>query len=100
MAEKGKPFIDGEFIKNCLTIFTEYACPEKKHLVKQTSLFRLFHAGQMIFQIISKKLRKRDRNRVKLSVWLWMRALTSVTQPNLSFPSELLLLALILLKSF
>ena len=35
---KGKPFSDGEFIKNCLTIFTEYACPEKKHLVKQTSL--------------------------------------------------------------
>ena len=38
MAEKGKPFGDAEFIKNCLTIFTEYACPEKKHLVEQTSL--------------------------------------------------------------
>ena len=41
MAEKGKPLCDGEFIKNCLTIFTEYACPEKKHLVEQTSLLRL-----------------------------------------------------------
>ena len=40
MAEKGKLFGDGEFIKNCLTIFTEYACPEKKHLVEQTSLLR------------------------------------------------------------
>ena len=30
MAEKRKPFGDGEFSKNCLTIFTEYACPEKK----------------------------------------------------------------------
>ena len=40
MAEKGKPFSDGEFIKNCLTIFTEYACPEKKHLVEQASLSR------------------------------------------------------------
>ena len=40
LAEKGKPFSDGEFIKDCLTIFTEYACPEKKHLVDQTSLSR------------------------------------------------------------
>ena len=40
MAENGKPFSDGEIIKNCLTIFTEYACPEKKHLVEQTSLSR------------------------------------------------------------
>ena len=40
MAEKGKPFSDGEFIKNCLTIFTEHACPEKKHLVEQISLSR------------------------------------------------------------
>ena len=37
MAEKGKPFNNGEFIKNCLTVFTEYACPEKKHLAEQTS---------------------------------------------------------------
>ena len=37
MAEKGKSFSDREFIKNCLTIFTEYACPEKKYSVKQTS---------------------------------------------------------------
>ena len=40
LAEKGKPFSDEEFIKDCLTIFTEYACPEKKHLVDQTSLSR------------------------------------------------------------
>ena len=40
MTEKGKPFTDGEFIKQCLTIFTEYACPEKKHLLEQTSLSR------------------------------------------------------------
>ena len=40
MAEKGKPFIDEEFIENCLTIFTEYACSEKKHLAEQTSLSR------------------------------------------------------------
>ena len=37
---KGKPFTDGEFIKNCLTIFREYACPEYKHLVEQTNLSR------------------------------------------------------------
>ena len=55
LAEKGKPFSDGEFIKDCLTIFTEYACPEKKNLVDQTNLPALLsHAGQMIFQIISK----------------------------------------------
>ena len=40
MAEKGKPFTDGEFIKNCLTIFTEYAFPDYKHLVEQTTLSR------------------------------------------------------------
>ena len=40
MSKKGKPFTDGEFIKQCLTIFTEYACPEKKHLVEQISLSR------------------------------------------------------------
>ena len=40
MPENGKPFGDGESIKNCLTILTEYACPEKKHLVEQTSLSR------------------------------------------------------------
>ena len=37
MAEKGKPFSDGEFIKNCLIVFTEYTCLEKKHLAEQTS---------------------------------------------------------------
>ena len=38
ITEKGKPFSDGEFIKKCLTIFTEYAWPEKNHLALQTSL--------------------------------------------------------------
>ena len=47
MTEKGKPLSDGEFIKSCLTIFTEYACPDKKHLVEQTSLFR-FTASRRI----------------------------------------------------
>ena len=40
MAKKRKPFNDGEFIKNCLTTFTDYACPQNKHLVEQTSLSR------------------------------------------------------------
>ena len=39
MPEEGKPFSDCEFII-FLTIFTEYECPEKKHLVEQTSLLR------------------------------------------------------------
>ena len=38
MAEKGRPFRDGEFFRNCLTIFTEYVCPVKKHMVEQSSL--------------------------------------------------------------
>ena len=41
MAEKGKPFGDREFPQKSLTIFTEYACPEMKHLVEQTSLLSL-----------------------------------------------------------
>ena len=40
MAEKGRPFRDGKFFRNCLTIFTEYECPVKKHMVEQTSLSR------------------------------------------------------------
>ena len=36
IAEKGKPFSDGEFIKHCLLIFAELSCPEKKHLIEQT----------------------------------------------------------------
>ena len=100
MVEKGKPFSDREFIKTCLTIFTEYACPEKKHLVEQTSLSRFTVSRKTNDLSDNIKETLRDCNRVKLSVWLWMRALTSVTQPDLSFSSELLLLALILLKSF
>ena len=30
LAKKGKPFSDGEFIKECLDIFADMACPEKK----------------------------------------------------------------------
>ena len=40
MTEKEKHFTSGEFIKQCLTQFTEYAYPEKKHLLEQTSLSR------------------------------------------------------------
>ena len=40
MAVKEKPYSDGEFIRNCLIIFTENTCPEKKHLAEQTSLSR------------------------------------------------------------
>ena len=39
IAEKGKPFSDGEFIKHCLIIFAERTCPEKE-LIEQTSLSR------------------------------------------------------------
>ena len=40
IAEKGKAFGDGEFVKHCLMIFAERACPEKKYLIEQTSLSR------------------------------------------------------------
>ena len=40
MADERKPFGDRAFIKNCLTIFIEFACLEKKHLAEQTSLSR------------------------------------------------------------
>ena len=29
VAEKGKAFSDGEFVKHCLMVFAERACPEK-----------------------------------------------------------------------
>ena len=38
IAERGKPFSDGDFVKHCLSIFTETACQEKKELVKEISL--------------------------------------------------------------
>ena len=40
IAEKGKSFSDGEFIKSCLDIFSDFVCPEKKYLLQQTSLSR------------------------------------------------------------
>ena len=40
IAEKGKLYSDGEFIKNCLEIFIENVSPEKKNLVEQISLSR------------------------------------------------------------
>ena len=59
MAEKGKPFTDVEFIKNCLTtcIFTEYACPEYKHLVEQTSLSRLNDPSDNIKETLKDRLK-------------------------------------------
>jgi len=32
IAEKGKSFSDGEFIKSCLDIFADFVCPKKKYL--------------------------------------------------------------------
>ena len=53
MAEKGKPFSDGEFIKNCLTIFIEYACSEKNIWMNKLAFPPLLsYTGQMIFQMI------------------------------------------------
>jgi len=40
IAEKGEGFSDGEFVKHCLMIFAERACPGKKYLTEQTSLSR------------------------------------------------------------
>ena len=40
IAEKGKPYSDGEFIENCLEIFIENVSPEKKNLVEQINLSR------------------------------------------------------------
>ena len=59
--EKGKPFTDGEFIKNCLTISAEYACPEKKHLVEQTSLshFTVSHRTNDLSDNIQETLKER-----------------------------------------
>ena len=66
MAEKRKPFSDGEFIKNCLIIFTEYVCPEKKHLAEQTSLsyftvvLRTNNLSNNIKEILKDKLKSSE----------------------------------------
>ena len=50
IAEKGKSFSDGEFIKSCLDIFSDFVCPEKKYLLQQTSISR-FTVSRRIDQL-------------------------------------------------
>ncbi|KAI6659665.1 EPM2A-interacting protein 1-like [Oopsacas minuta] len=38
IAKRMKPFTDGEYIKECLTVFMDKCCPDKKDLVQQLSL--------------------------------------------------------------
>ena len=38
IAEKGNAYCDGEFIMNCLELFTRYVFPKKKYVVEQLSL--------------------------------------------------------------
>ena len=38
LAKKGKPFVDGELIKECIVIAYEEYCPDKVNLVKETCL--------------------------------------------------------------
>jgi len=63
IAEQGRSFSDGDFIKSCLGIFTDFACPEKKHLLHQTSLSR-FTVSRRINQLaenIEETLKERIR---------------------------------------
>ena len=64
VAEKGKTFSDGKFIKYCLTIFTEYAWPEKKHLTEQTSLsrFPVLHRTNDLSDNIKEILKERFKS--------------------------------------
>ena len=101
MAEKGKPFTDEEIIKQCLTIFTKYPCPEKKHFMQRTSLSRFIVSRRI--NHFSYNIKKTLKERLK-SCEAFSLALDESTdiseKPNLSFLSELLLLAMMLLKSF
>ncbi|XP_067908723.1 general transcription factor II-I repeat domain-containing protein 2A-like [Heterodontus francisci] len=38
ISKRGKPLFDGEFVKDCLSIFTSVACPDQKLVVEKTSL--------------------------------------------------------------
>lgn len=38
IAKRGKPFLDGEFVKDCLDIFCSVACPDKKTVLDNVSL--------------------------------------------------------------
>ena len=57
------PFGDGELEQNCLTIFIECACPEKKQMVEQTSLSRL--AVSRRTNDLSDKVKETFRERLK-----------------------------------
>ncbi|XP_067950220.1 general transcription factor II-I repeat domain-containing protein 2B-like [Watersipora subatra] len=63
LAEKGKPFSDGEFVKSCLGIFTDFACPEQKQLLQQTSLSR-FTVGRRINRL-SDNIEETFKERIK-----------------------------------
>ena len=64
IAEKGKSFSDGEFIKSCLGIFSDFVCPEKKHLIQQTSLsrFTVSHRIDQLAENIQETLKERINN--------------------------------------
>ena len=72
MAKKGKLFGDGELINNLLTTFTEYACPEKKHMVEQTSLsrFTVSRRANYLTDNIKETLRERLRSFAAFSLAL------------------------------
>ena len=38
IAMRGKPLSEGEFVKDCLSMFTSVACPDKTSVVEKISL--------------------------------------------------------------
>ena len=72
ITDKRKPFSDGEFMINCLTIFTGYACLERKHLVEQTSLsrFTVSHRTNDLSDNIKETLKERLKSCAAFSLAL------------------------------
>jgi len=59
IAEKGKAFSDGEFVKHCLMTLAERACPDQKYLIEQTTVVypdSLWNIKSMPSQVILKML--------------------------------------------
>ncbi|XP_046863687.1 EPM2A-interacting protein 1-like [Xenia sp. Carnegie-2017] len=54
LAENGKSFSGGEFVKSCLDMFADFVCPEKKCLLQQTSLSR-FTVSRRIDELAENK---------------------------------------------
>ena len=70
IAKRMKPFTDGEYIKECLTVFMDNCCPDKKDLAQQLSLSdtTVMRRVESISNDINEQLLERARDFTSFSI--------------------------------